>query len=165
VIAPFGQPCVFCGDDSALLTDEHVFANWITGFYAERIGKPPYGTVEMGTSPGQMKQFLTVPFQQVVKIVCAKYNNGWMGSLEGRIKPYLSKMLVGQNSRLRANVQHDLARWCVKIAMIIEYFDPSDPLISKAHYRDPYQAESALSNNFVVISSRKIPRHDKRAYT
>jgi hypothetical protein len=35
------NPCVFCGDDSARLTDEHVFADWITGFYAERAGKLP----------------------------------------------------------------------------------------------------------------------------
>ena len=157
------NPCVFCGDDSARLTDEHVFADWITDFYAERVGKLPYGTVEMGTSSGELRQFRTVPFQQVVKIVCAKCNNGWMGSLENRVKPYLSKMLVGQNSRLRANAQRDLARWCVKTVMVMEHFNPKDPLIPKAHYRDLYQAASALSNNFIVISSRKIPQHDEKA--
>ena len=61
------NPCVFCGDDSAQLTDEHVFADWITDFYAERVGKLPYGTVEMGASSGEPRLFRTVPFQQVVK--------------------------------------------------------------------------------------------------
>jgi hypothetical protein len=156
------NPCVFCSDDSARLTDEHVFADWITDFYAERAGKLPYGTVEIGTSSGEPRQFRTVPFQQVVKIVCAKCNNGWMASLEGRVKPYLSKMLVGQDVRLRSNAQRDLARWCLKTVMVMEHFSPKDPLIPKAHYRDLYQAGAALPNNFIVISSRMIPRHDEK---
>jgi hypothetical protein len=97
-----------------------------------------------------------------VKIVCAKCNNGWMASLEGQVKPYLSKMLVGQNVRLRSNAQRDLARWCLKTVIVMEHFDPKNPLIPKAHYHDFYQAGAALSNNFIVISSRKIPRHDEK---
>lgn len=156
------NPCVFCSDDSARLTDEHVFADWISDFYAERVGHLPYGMVEMGTSSDQPRQFRTVPFQQVVKIVCAKCNSGWMASLESQVKPYLSKMLVGENVRLRSNAQRDLARWCLKTVMVMEHFNPKDPLIPKAHYHDLYQARAALSNNFIVISSRKIPRHDEK---
>jgi hypothetical protein len=155
------NPCVFCGDDSARLTDEHVFADWITDFYTARAGKLPYGTVEMGTPSSEPKQFRAVPFQQVVKIVCARCNNGWMASLEDRVKPYLSKMLVGQSVRLRSNAQRDLARWCVKTVMVMEHFNPKDPLIPAAHYSDLFQATAALSNNFIVISSREIPRHDE----
>jgi hypothetical protein len=123
------KPYVFCGDDRTRLTAEHVFADWITDFYTKRMGKPPTGMVEMGTPSGQVRQFRTVPFQQTVRIVCATCNNGWMGSLEARIKPYLSKMLIGQDARLRANAQRDLARWCVKTVMVMEQFNPSDPYI------------------------------------
>ena len=52
------NPCVFCGDDSARLTGEHVFADWITDFYADRVGKLPYGTVEMGASSSESRQFV-----------------------------------------------------------------------------------------------------------
>src|ERR1700761_149404 len=97
--------------------------------------------------------------RRLVKIVYARCNNGWMASLEDRVKPSLSKMLVGQAVRLRSNAQRDLARWCVKTVMVMEHFNPKDPLIPTAHYRDLYRARATLSNNFIVISSREIPRH------
>jgi hypothetical protein len=153
--------CVFCGDQSAALTAEHVFPDWITGFYKGRVGKLPLGTVEMGTAGGPMKEFRTVPFQQKARIVCHACNHGWMSDLEARLKPYLSRMLVGRPTHLPTGVQRDLARWCVKTAMVMEYLNPRDPLIPRAHYRDLYNSSTALPCNFVVISSREIPVHEK----
>jgi len=70
--------CVFCGTTTAKITNEHVFADWIS----EPFRHEPVGTAEMVESDGSTRAFPAVPFQQKVRVVCKPCNEGWMSSLE-----------------------------------------------------------------------------------
>lgn len=153
--------CIFCGDDSSTLSAEHVFPDWMTGFYSDRVAGPLRGTIEFGHSSGENRSFRGIPFQQKVKTVCRSCNNGWMSELENDMQPYLSKMLVGQTTRLRSNAQRNLAFWCAKTAFVMQYINPENVIIPQSHYSDLYHSKSALPSHFIVIGSRSIPRHEK----
>jgi hypothetical protein len=155
------RACIFCGDDSSTLSAEHVFPDWITGFYSDRVAGPLRGTIEFVHPSGESKSFRGIPFQQRVKTVCKHCNNGWMSTLEKSMQPYLSKMLVGQATRLRSNAQRNLAFWCAKTALVLQYINPENVIIPDSHYSELYRLKSALPSHFIVISSRGIPRHEK----
>jgi hypothetical protein len=153
--------CIFCGDDSSALSAEHVFADWMSRFYSDRVVGPLRGTIEFAQLSGEIKSFRGIPFQQTVKTVCKKCNNGWMATLERDVKPYLNKMLVGQTARLRSNAQKNLAFWCAKTALVLQYTNPENVLVPESHYSQLYHLKSALPSQFIIIGSRSIPHHEK----
>lgn len=155
------KACIFCGNDSSPLSAEHVFPDWMTGFYSDLVGGPLRGTIEFANPSGESKSFRGIPFQQKVKTVCKNCNTGWMSRLENNMQPYLSKMLVGQTTRLRSNTQRNLAFWCAKTALVMQYINPENATIPERHYSELYRSQSALPSHFIVISSRTIPRHEK----
>jgi hypothetical protein len=155
------RACIFCGDTSSTLSSEHIFPDWITGFYSDRVAGPLRGTIEFAYPSGENKSFRGIPFQQKVRTVCRKCNNGWMSALESHIRPYLSKMLVGERTRLRSNAQRNLAFWCAKTAFVLQYINTVNTIIPESHYFELYSLQSALPSQFIVISSRGIPRHQK----
>lgn len=154
------RSCIFCGGRSGL-TAEHIFPDWLTKFYEARIKGPMRGTIEFVGPDGQDVSFRGTPFQRKVKTVCGDCNNGWMSALEGRMKPFLSRMIVGETTRLRSNAQKTVAFWCVKTAFVLQYMNPGTNVVPQGHYSELYKLKSALPTNFVVISSRGIPRGEK----
>jgi hypothetical protein len=74
--------CAFCGDDSRRLTDEHVFANWISKLFESQAPREDFnGKAQIFDAVGNLKEFAAKPFQQVVKIPCKACNTGWMRDL------------------------------------------------------------------------------------
>jgi hypothetical protein len=155
------RACIFCGDDSTALTAEHVFPDWITSFYSSRVGGPLKGTIEFGHLAAEGTSFRGTPFQQKIRAVCATCNNTWMSRLENSVQPYLRKMIVGETTRLRSNAQRALAFWCAKTSLILQYANPHSAIVPASHYPELYRLKSALPSQFIVISSRGIPRHEK----
>lgn len=49
------RACIFCGHDSSTLSAEHVFPDWITRFYSDRVAGPLRGTIEFGHPSGKAK--------------------------------------------------------------------------------------------------------------
>jgi hypothetical protein len=150
--------CVFCGDDSRRLTDEHVFADWISEFFQVVYGKPLGGVAQLVNAEGGITQYTMIPFQQVVKIVCEKCNTGWMRRLEDGVQAVLKRMMLGQPTRLRPETQMKLATWAVKTALVLDHLQPAARVIPDAHYSSFHAQQRPLRTHFVLISHRSVPR-------
>lgn len=55
------------------------------------------------------------------KILCARCNNEFSGSLDGMVKPSLEPMVRGLYTMLDPSAQADLGRWCLKVALIVAH--------------------------------------------
>src|SRR5438046_2705856 len=111
--------CVFCGDDSRRLSDEHVFGNWIYRFFRNQLNADLNGVTQLLDAEGGITQYPMIPFQQRVKIVCEACNNGWMRRIEEGAQAFLERMMLGQMTRLRPPDQKKLATWAVKTALVL----------------------------------------------
>ncbi len=126
--------CVFCGDDSARLTDEHVFADWISEFFKKHLGVHFDGVSQLVDESGRVTQYPMVPFQQEVKIVCQGCNGGWMRRMEDSVQPILKPMMLGERTRVRAGPQKRLASWAAKTALVLDHLHPAARVVPDSHY-------------------------------
>lgn len=55
-----------------------------------------------------------------VRCVCRGCNSGWMGSIEGRVKPLLVQFVKGNTVRLDASQQLELSAWAALKAFVYE---------------------------------------------
>jgi hypothetical protein len=148
--------CVFCGDDSRRLSDEHVFGDWISRFFVEELGVQITGTSELVGSDGTTRIFPMKPFQQKTKIVCRRCNETWMSKLETSVMDDLKIMIRGQPKMLRSAAQQRLAFWCAKTALVLDHLHPQDRVIPDSHYRDLYSLKSALPSQVVLLAFRSV---------
>jgi hypothetical protein len=143
---------VFCGADDRRLSDEHVFADWITDVAGFR-GKPVSHYLDR--YDGTVVEFRREPFQSKVKVVCEPCNNGWMSGLETRTKPVLGPMIIGQEQMLRTRDQRLLAFWAVKTALMVEHLVvPAARVIPESAYRALYEAGQPDPRQLVLLSHR-----------
>jgi hypothetical protein len=148
------NPCIFCGDDRNRLTDEHVFGDWIGNLFAT----PATGIAQLVNAEGKVQQWAQVPFQQKVKVVCVKCNTGWMSDLEGKVKPILMPMLLGQRQEVRAQTQKLLAFWAVKTALVIDHLQPKARVVPETEYGGLYGLRSPLPTHLVWLGHGTVPR-------
>ncbi len=148
------NPCIFCGDDSRSLTDEHVFATWISDLFSSH----PTGVAQLIDAEGRIQQWAQVPFQQKVKVVCSSCNNGWMADLEQKAKPILTPMLRGHRCEVRPRTQKLLAFWAVKTVLIIDHLQPKARVVPEKEYGAVYRARSPLPTHLVWFGHRTVPR-------
>ena len=74
-------------------------------------------------------------FTLTVGAVCGNCNNGWMGDLEGRVKPFFEAALDRKSSLLDTALQRDLASWALKTAMMVEaVHKPDKPGVLRDEY-------------------------------
>jgi hypothetical protein len=148
--------CVFCGDASRGLTDEHVFSDWITDVFGVR-GAP--GMNAMGT-PGteDVLHWRGPPMQAVVKVLCAKCNNEWLGArIEPRAKRLLTPMIRGESQLIRSRVQRLLAFWAVKTAFMGDHLQPKNRVVPDSQYRDLRKTEQPSPSHIVWLTHRPAP--------
>lgn len=148
--------CVFCGDDSRRLTDEHVFGDWVSRFYETQA--PPggfNGKAQIFDDAGNLKEFAAIPFQQVVKVPCETCNTGWMRNLEDGVIPFMKPMLVGEQVRLRPPRQKLLATWCIKTALVMDHLHPRARVVPDSYYYELYRYKQPLATAFVNIGYRR----------
>jgi hypothetical protein len=150
--------CVFCGDDTHRLTNEHVFGDWISKFFTEQLGVEIAGASELVNSDGTTKKFPMTPFQQKVKIACNSCNAGWMSKLETSVMDDLKIMIPGQPKMLRSAARQRLAFWCAKTALVLDHLHPQERIIPDALYHDLYSLKSALPSQVVLLAFRSVPK-------
>jgi len=148
--------CVFCGDDSMRLTDEHVFGNWVSKLFESQAPPEDFGgKVQIFDAVGNLREFAAIPFQQVVKIPCEACNTGWMHLLEDSVIPFMTPMILGDQVRLRPPRQKLLATWCVKTALVMDHLHPRDRVVPDAHYHELRRYKQPLATSFVNIGYRR----------
>lgn len=76
-----------------------------------------------------------------VRVVCERCNNGWMSALETRVKPILSSLMAGTESRLSEDDLGVLAAWAFKTAGMYQQNDPGSRGISADALRKARAAE------------------------
>ena len=158
--------CIFCGDDSKRLTDEHVFGDWVSRFYrAAALPGDFHGKAQIFDEGGNLKEFAAIPFQQVVKVPCEKCNTGWMRQLEDGVNSFVKPMLGGESIVLRPTRQKLLATWCVKTALVMDHLHPKARVVPDSHYRElcAYN-KRPLGTSFVNIGFRRDIDKDENGY-
>jgi len=115
--------CIFCG--SLGLTKEHMWADWLRNYI------PRHGTKHQVMSNTFSKDGNEVSFEgrtgdlhsRRIKCVCRSCNNGWMGKLQERAKPFLVPLLENRQTILRKNAKVAISSWVAMMIMVSENLD------------------------------------------
>jgi hypothetical protein len=144
--------CVFCGDDSRRLTDQHIFGDWV----GECFGREVEGLSQIVDGSGNVTQWPSAAFSDVVKVVCEGCNTGWMErQIEKPVQATLGPMMTkGWSTSLSVRTQKALADWAVLQALMLAHLHPRHPVIPTSEYARFYAAKSALPANLVWIGRR-----------
>jgi hypothetical protein len=129
--------CAFCGEERTL-TREHVWPNWLL----KRMPTPApslrrkrnLGTVDIfGADTLRTRDEGPERNSQLVRVVCADCNAGWMSSVEADVK--LESLIDGKSHVLNASDQQLLAFWATRTTMMVEYTDDGSRVTSDAQRR------------------------------
>ena len=112
------RACAFCGA-TGRLTGEHLWPDWLRQFLGDKKAPFPHRATTTVTG-GYDRQWRRPPFTLTVNEVCRSCNNGWMSELEGKAKPLLTPMILGEPIKLDEREQRTLASWAVKTAMVYQ---------------------------------------------
>jgi hypothetical protein len=86
---PQRKKCIFCGDDAAKITGEHVWSAWIGRLFTS--SAYTWTLVDPETGKKTVRDCKTVDF--TVNDVCKPCNEGWLSRLEARAKFAFSDMI------------------------------------------------------------------------
>ena len=116
------RTCIFCGQPAG--SKEHVFPNWLNSVLPSLAAgeKAEWGYSESKPAAEFELRSWTKPniASQVTKHVCHDCNTGWMAEMEGRIKPLITPLILGQSKTFSRHEQIEIGRWAVKTAMVLE---------------------------------------------
>ncbi len=116
--------CVFC--QGLEVSKEHFWPSWMgsmlsegrNGSHIHKIqsaeGKAEFRTVKLKKLPGDITT-------KKIRAVCAKCNNGWMSTIEKRIKPLMLRILGNECFSLSTIDQELLAQWITLKVIVAEH--------------------------------------------
>jgi hypothetical protein len=115
------RACVFCGRTDQKISGEHVWPAWLGELLVEQLAQTSWVITRNGATR------TTSAFDARVSVVCKPCNEGWMSNLEGRVRPILTPMILGESPALplSASDQETLAFWAVKSALVADHFAPA----------------------------------------
>jgi hypothetical protein len=150
--------CVFCRSPGPL-TKEHAIARWIGDVLEDM--EPGLARLRWSahyTAGGLVERDRQHPVGEasvVVRAVCEHCNGGWMSSLEGRVKPWMGRMIRGEPVVLDVNQQVELAAWASKTVMALEFHEPTT-VIARSEDRDVVRIDGRPPHHHVVrVAYRK----------
>lgn len=126
--------CVFCGGTG--VTKEHIWADWIknvipgspTNTQITSYQMPDYSTKTLYVVPAAKERQGRLD-QRKIRNVCGGFNNGWMGRIVERAKPFVERMIQGMMVELDGGSQRDLATWIAIATTMGEFMDVSTAAI------------------------------------
>ncbi len=157
--------CVFCGDDSTSLTNEHFPPAWVSAVLPTEPTHMHYRMGTEGDAPPDV--WMTKAYDSKVKVVCRRCNNTWMSRIEDRAKSVLPTYLLGHVRYMRPTAQRTVATWSLKSAMMVEQVThPRGGVIPAAHYAEFYERKQPPDGGVVVLVARRwIPPDDGDPWT
>ncbi|MBB3591740.1 hypothetical protein FHX08_002084 [Rhizobium sp. BK529] len=118
--------CIFCG--SAPLSKEHIWADWLREYIPRTYAKTNHNVnIVSGSAFESTKGKVNRPgdpHSQRLRVVCQQCNNGWMSEIQNRVKPNLSKLIIGESADLEPADRELLATWAVMFTYIWEQAEP-----------------------------------------
>jgi hypothetical protein len=154
------RACIFCGRPGGL-TREHAWPNWISEVLPHLKQPIPRTRFTRRRTTGEVydrRERLERPLDKRVQQVCGPCNHEWMSNLEGRVRPILSPMLLGQPTTLGASEQALVAFWAVKTAMVLEYTQPTTQRgIPQVHRDYLYHRRQAPPTALVSLAAYNGP--------
>jgi hypothetical protein len=132
------KTCPFCRGraEDIKVTREYLFTGWASELPAPGGAGPDIGC-ERSILPGAQDETAgTWPVTEVAghsrRAVCETCDQGWMASLEGAARPFLTRMVKGSETRLTTEEQITLATWAVLKAAVFEHVWTHDPILTSA---------------------------------
>jgi len=150
-VPPVVGSCPFC-ESTEDITDEDIWARWISKLMRER-----FGNFRISTANGY-KAHQRIPY---IAPVCGTCNNRWLSVLEKDVQPTLSSMILGpqpgepQYRTLTSAQQELLATWAVKTAFMIDFSGIAPPVIPAIYYQQLRMYRQALPNTVVLLAAYK----------
>jgi hypothetical protein len=138
------KTCPFCRARAAdvKITGEYLFTGWASELAAPGGTGPDMPDIrcERSVSPGspgsQDETAGPWPVAEVAghsrRAVCDTCHGGWMASLEGAARPFLTPMIKGSEMPLTTEDQITLATWAVLKAAVFEHVWTHDPILTSA---------------------------------
>lgn len=94
----------------------------------------------------------TSPFDETVKMVCNRCNNGWLETIvESNASNYLDKMILGQDVLLDAYACEAVALWAAKTAAVRGLTDKPPHATSPKQFRHIMQTLSPNPHTYIWI--------------
>lgn len=145
------RACVFCRSTKHEITKEHVLASWLTQLYAGS----GIGLAEIVRRDGAKISYPLKLFQQTVRKVCGKCNNGWMATLEGQVKSILGPMMHdNRQTKISLREQKLIATWAVKTAFMLDHLHPAESIVPASEYHRLYAAQQPPAGYLVWLAQR-----------
>jgi hypothetical protein len=128
--------CIFCGQSG--LTKEHVWPDWLKNYIPKDMREHTSlsVTVHPTHSDPQRKKRSGDLRSRRLRIVCKACNNGWMGKLQEKAKPYLLPLINEEITVLDERGQAVVAAWITMFSMVAEHFDPRKVSTSSQQHHD-----------------------------
>ena len=156
---PRAGRCAFCRKVRRL-SEEHVLGKWIKELFvskgvATEDAYSKLGSVSLTDNVRSEIQYPTVLFEQTVGAVCSSCNNEWMSAMEGRVKHFLSPMIVsGKKTRLTRHDQRHLAAWTLKTLLVFQCMQPEKGTIPDSVFGEFYKTKEPGNNHMVWLGCR-----------
>ena len=123
--------CIFCMENPAKLTGEHVYAKWLRHFLPPQPKRHQHRVVQTRFNGDAVER--KVVQEYIVKrtkidvklpIVCQHCNNGWMSRLQTAVQQIITPMIKGDSKTLDKRSCEILTSWVVMSAMVAEFAAP-----------------------------------------
>ncbi|MDA0136405.1 hypothetical protein [Solirubrobacter deserti] len=131
------KACIFCGGTP--LTREHLWPDWLRRELEIKAGFDWRMQQESDGTTTRDQAWTAPPFNQQVKAVCARCNNGWMSEIESAAKPILQALVRAEGRQLHRRMQRTLATWAFLKACIFDELHPAERTVPEAHRQFLYE--------------------------
>ena len=146
--------CGFCGSEG--VNKEHIWPDWLRKVTLESRGATGQKRFKAEIERDNVtKEFQSSGLQMTVRMPCEKCNSGWMSSLEGGVKDWMTPMVYrGEKVLLERDQQLALARWALKTAMVYEFISPNEPMYFTESERKAFKERFEIPENVWIWAGR-----------
>ncbi len=149
--------CVFCRDESKVVTLEHLYPNLLSKKF-----KKGQVAINEVAGDGISRSWSKAIFQDKAKIVCADCNNRWMSDIESSAKPLLEKLIITTDSlKLDQDLQAKLSLWAQKTTLIMNKATGGKFNIPDDFYTDLYDSQTKPLKIMVSVGWRLLASGSK----
>lgn len=149
--------CVFCRDESKVLTLEHIHPDWLSQYF-----KKGLVAINEVAGDGISRSWNKAIFQDKAKIVCGDCNNRWMSDIENTTKPLLEKLIFTTDGmKLDAIAQAKVALWAQKTTLVMNKATGGKFQIPDDFYTDLYSSQTKPTKIMVSIGWRLLASGSK----
>lgn len=142
------RTCIFCGKEGNI-TKEHFWPEWLGQHFPkscedrhiseihESEAKSPKRIIKKYDRQGHV-------ITKKMRVVCRECNNGWMSNLEAKVKPIISALLIGHDTRINKEQIFDLSLWATVKTIVGEH-------------AEGHMALTPSADRYLVYKNYKIP--------